>query len=158
MLAISRQTDYACRILLHLALKPPATRVTAAEIAEQRLIPPALIRRIVTSLAVAGLVKTTRGNTGGITLGRPAAEISLLDVVQALEGPVALNPCTIAPAGDPDSCPFIPVCPVHEAWVAARKTLLRELGETNFARLAQRGTLLGSLTLKEDDRLTPTTF
>jgi Rrf2 family protein len=139
MLAISRQTDYASRIILHLAMLPAGVRVTAAEIAEKRLIPPALVRRIVTTLAVAGLVKTTRGNLGGLALARPPAEISVLDVVQAMEGPVALNPCTIAPGSDPDSCPLLPVCPVHEAWQAARRTLLRELGGTTFDRLAQRG-------------------
>ncbi len=151
MLAISRQTDYACRILLHLALQPQPSRVTAADIAGQRLIPPALVRRLVTTLAVAGLVKTQRGSAGGVTLARPPAQISLLDVVQAVEGPVALNPCTLAPHGDFDTCPFIPACPVHEAWLAARTALLHELTETTFDRLAQRGLSLASLTVKEDD-------
>jgi Rrf2 family protein len=150
MLTISRQTDYACRILLHLALQPAGARVTAAEIAEQRLIPPAMIRRIVTDLGVAGLIKTTRGNNGGITLGRPAGEISLLDVVQAVEGAVALNPCTIAPRNDPDTCPFIPTCPVHDAWMQARATLVRELSQVTFDRLAEQGLASNPLQVKEE--------
>ncbi len=150
MLAISRQTDYACRILLHLALQPAGARVTAAEIAEQRLIPPALVRRIVTGLGVAGLIKTTRGSSGGIALGRPAAEIILLEVVQAMEGPLALNPCTIAPHNDPDACPFIPTCPVHEAWVQARTALLRELSQVTFDKLAARGLASSLMTVKEE--------
>ncbi len=139
MLTISRQTDYACRILLHLASQPEGERVTAAGIAERRLIPPALIRRIVTDLNVAGLIKTSRGSAGGIVLGRPASQISLLDVVQAVEGAIALNPCTIAPNDDPDRCPFVPVCPVHEAWMAARRSLIEELSRATFDRLAARG-------------------
>ncbi len=139
MLTISRQTDYACRILLHLASQPEGERVTAAGIAGRRLIPPALIRRIVTELNVAGLIKTSRGSAGGITLGRPASQISLLDVVQAMEGAIALNPCTIAPHDDPDRCPFIPVCPVHETWAAARQSLIHDLSQATFDKLAARG-------------------
>jgi Rrf2 family protein len=142
MLAISRQTDYACRIVLHLAMQPGNARVTAADIAQQRLIPPALIRRIVTTLAVAGVVRTTRGQAGGIALARTANQITLLDVVQAIEGPLALNPCTIATEGDMDRCPFTPVCPVHETWVRARQSLSDELSQVTFSDLAERGSLL----------------
>jgi Rrf2 family protein len=139
VLAISRQTDYACRILLHLALNGTSGRLTAREVAAQRLIPPAVMRRIVTQLSVAGLVKTTRGSVGGIALARPPHEISLLDVVQAMEGPITLNACTI----DPETCPFIPVCAVHEAWCGARARLLHDLGQLTFDRLAARQTLTG---------------
>ncbi len=115
--------------------------MTAAGIAEQRLIPPALIRRIVTSLAVARLVKTTRGNAGGVTLGRPAGEISLLEVVEAMEGPLALNACAIAPVNDPDACPFIASCAVHAAWIDARAMLVREMSEMTFDKLAARSAI-----------------
>jgi Rrf2 family protein len=138
MLAISRQTDYASRIILHLAMQYPGSRLTAAEIARQRLIPRALVGRIVTQLGVAGLVKTTRGSDGGITLARAPEEISLLDVVQAIEGPLMLNLCTV----DPQSCPLIPVCAVHEVWMKARETLTMELGQATFDKLAARGQVL----------------
>ena len=61
MLTISRETDYAARIILHLALQSPTQRVTAQQIAHHRLIPPSLVRRLVTRLATAGLLATTRG-------------------------------------------------------------------------------------------------
>ncbi len=150
MLAIGRQTDYACRILLHLAMQPPGSRITAAGIAEQRLIPPALIRRIVTGLGAAGLIRTARGRAGGLTLGRPASEISLLDVVQTMEGPLALNPCTIAPQEDPDACPFIPVCPVHQAWMQVQASFLRELSQVTFDKLATNARFLSALPIRED--------
>jgi Rrf2 family protein len=149
MLAISRQTDYACRILLHLASEGSG-RVTAAGVAEQQRIPPALIRRIVTTLAGAGLIRTMRGSTGGIALARPASQISLLDAVQAMEGPLALNPCTIACSPDPDACPLIPACPVHEAWISTRAVFMQELSQTTFDKLAARGQLLSSMTVKEE--------
>lgn len=135
MITISRETDYAARVLLHLALQPPGSRSTARQIAEQRLIPRALVRRVVTRLSAAGLVTTSRGLDGGITLARPPAEISLLEVVEALEGPLALNACTV----EPNLCPLMPVCTVHQAWVHAREVLRGVLGGINFAALAQKG-------------------
>ena len=138
MIGISRQTDYACRILLHLAMHEPGGRLTAREIGAQRLIPQSLVRKIVTQLSVAGLVKTTRGSDGGIVLARPAGEISLLDVVQAMEGPVALNACVV----DPQACPLMAICSVHEAWAVACATLVAGLSEATFDRLAQRGVAL----------------
>ena len=104
----------------------------------QRLIPQSLVRKIVTQLNVAGLVKTTRGSDGGIVLARPAGEISLLDVVQAMEGPVALNACV----ADPQACPLMAICSVHEAWARACDTLVAGLAEATFDRLAQRGVAL----------------
>ncbi len=135
MLTISRETDYATRVILHLALQPPDGRTTARQIAEQRLIPRALVRRVVTRLGATGLVTTARGSDGGITLARPAAEISLLEVVEALEGPLALNSCTV----EPDTCPLMPACTVHTAWVHARDLVREALGGISFAALAQKG-------------------
>jgi Rrf2 family protein len=138
MIGISRQTDYACRILLHLAMHEPDGRITARTIAEQRLIPQSVVRRIVAQLSVAGLVKTSRGNEGGMVLARPAAEISLLDVLQAMDGPVSLNACVEDRAG----CPLMPVCSVHETWCAAHDVLIAELQRATFDKLAQRGKVL----------------
>lgn len=135
MLAISRETDYAARVILHLALQPQDSRATARQIAELRLIPRALVRRVVTRLAAAGLVVTARGSDGGITLARPAGEITLLEVVEALEGPLALNACTV----EPDLCLLMPACTVHHAWMHARDVLRQELNRITFAALAQKG-------------------
>jgi len=132
LISISRQTDYACRVILHLAILPPGERVTAQDIAERRLIPRAFVRRVITQLANAGLLTTTRGVNGGLTLARPPSEISLLDVVQATEGPLALNACVV----NPQACPLMPVCSVHEAWVHARDGLAAELSDATFDRLA----------------------
>ncbi len=134
MITINRETDYAARVLLHLALQEPGSRVTAQQIAAQRVIPRALVRRVVSRLSAAGLVITTRGSEGGISLARPAAQISLLDVVEALEGPLALNICTI----EPEVCPLIPVCTVHDAWVHARQLLRDTLAQITFDRLANK--------------------
>ncbi|MCX6028435.1 MAG: Rrf2 family transcriptional regulator [Chloroflexi bacterium] len=134
MLTINRQTDYASRIILHLALQGDGSRVTTAEIAERRLIPKAFVRRVVTRLAAAGLIATTRGAEGGIVLARPAGEISLLEVVEAMEGPLALNACTV----NPHTCPLVVACPVNKAWCHARDLLVGELRGMTFDQLAAK--------------------
>lgn len=132
MLTISRETDYAARVILHLALQGPDSRVTAQQIAGQRLIPRALVRRVVTRLGAAGLVSTTRGADGGIALARPPDQISLLEVVEAFEGPLALNLCTV----EPNVCLLMPACTVHDAWVNARRILRDHLRQITFDKLA----------------------
>ncbi len=131
MITISRETDYAARVVLHLALQGPNSRVTAQQIAEQRLIPRALVRRVVTRLGAAGLVSTSRGSDGGITLARPASQISLLAVVEAFEGPLALNICAV----EPEVCPLMPACTVHDAWTHARAILRQHLHQITFDKL-----------------------
>lgn len=132
MITISRETDYAARVLLHLTLQEEGERTTAQQIASQRLIPRALVRRVVTRLAAAGLIVTTRGSDGGISLARPASEISLLELVEAMEGPMALNQCVV----EPDICPLVPACNVHLAWVHAHDVIRSHLRGITFDELA----------------------
>lgn len=138
MLSISRQTDYACRVILHMAMLPPGERVKAQDIAKRRLVPRALVRRVITQLANAGLLTTARGSNGGLSLARPPSQISLLDVVEVMEGPLALNACVV----NPEACPLMQVCSVHEAWVEARATLAAKLSQSTFDKLARRGAIL----------------
>jgi Rrf2 family protein len=132
MITISRETDYAARVVLHLSLEGEGARATAQQIASERLIPKALVRRVVTRLAAAGIVQTTRGSEGGIALARPAAEISLLQVVEAMEGPLALNRCAV----EPHTCPLSPTCSVHEVWCRAKDIIRLHLDQITFEQLA----------------------
>jgi Rrf2 family protein len=134
MLTISRQTDYACRVILHLAMLSPGTRVTSREIAARRIIPRALVRRIITLLGKAHLIRTTRGMGGGIALARPADKISLLDVTLAMEGAIALNACVT----NPHKCPLMKVCTVHQVWMTAHARLFQQLSRAKFDKLARR--------------------
>ncbi len=132
MIGIGRQTDYAARIVLHLATLEEGARVTAREIAAKRLLPPAFVRRIISKLAEAGILSTVRGSGGGVTLARPAREISLLDVVKAMEGGLVLNACV----DEPKSCPLSAACPVNKAWCKATDTLAATLAKVRFDQLA----------------------
>jgi Rrf2 family protein len=131
--SLGRQTDYAARIVLHLASMEPGARVTAAQIAEMRLIPAAFIKRIVSRLSVVGIVATVRGSKGGLALARAASEISLLEVVEAFEGPLSLNACVQKP-GD---CPLSVQCPVQRSWVGATDNLSEYLRGVRFDALAE---------------------
>lgn len=135
MLTISRETDYACRVILHLAMLPTNSRATAQEIAKRRIIPRTLVRRVITRLAKANLIKTTRGNGGGFSLARAPADISLRDVVEAMEGSLALNACLL----DDYHCPLMRLCSVHETWEGVQKMLNAELAQATFDKLAKRG-------------------
>lgn len=135
MLTVPRQCDYAARIILYLAMQPPETRITAREVARLRLIPPALARRIVTRLVKAGFLRGQKGKGGGFSLARAPAEISLLEVVEAMDGVIALNLCVL----EPQECSLVSQCPVHEVWVEARQILRNYLGQITFQELAERG-------------------
>jgi Rrf2 family protein len=132
VLGIGRHTDYAARIVLHLACLPEGTQVTADEISRTRLLPPSFIRRIVGRLAAAGILRTTRGAGGGVTLARPPGEISLFDVVAAMEGGVTINACVDTPR----ACPLAEACPVQRAWTGVTRSLEAELAAVRFDRLA----------------------
>jgi Rrf2 family protein len=132
MIGISRQTDYAARLVLHLASLEPDTQVSIAEVAERRLVPEPFLRRIVRKLVVAGLVATVRGVGGGIRLACPAEDVSLLDVVRAIEGGVVLNRCV----NDPPVCPLADVCPVQRQWTRITANLEADLLAVRFSDLA----------------------
>lgn len=132
MIGIGRHTDYAARVVLHLATLAPGALAPIAEISARRLLPQAFVRRIVGKLVAAGIVETVRGARGGLRLARPAAELSLLDLMNAMEGGVVLNPCVDAPR----SCPLSSACPVQKAWTRITRSLEVELAAVRFSALA----------------------
>lgn len=134
MIGIARHTDYAARLILHLAALPPGTRVTIADIAARRLLPAPFVRRVLGRLVAAGMLATSRGLGGGVQLARPPHEISLLDVVNAMEGGLTLNRCVDAPG----ECPLSATCPVQGAWAEATQGLAAHLAAVTFDRLATR--------------------
>jgi Rrf2 family protein len=133
MLRISRQTDYAVRVLLSLAKQPLGTRLSSSTIGKEMLIPNAFLARIVAELARAGLVKTISGRGGGLQLARPAASITLRDVVETMEGPFLLSECMTGK----EACPFEGDCRVRLRWKGLQEVILAELDRTNLSILAK---------------------
>lgn len=135
MLKITRQTDYAVRVLLALAKSDEGARLSSASIQQEMLIPGALMPRIVAQLARAGLVNTFPGREGGLMLPRPSSQITLKDVVEVFEGPILLSEC-LQVKGE-DDCPFQSHCPVRTKWGRVQVAMLREMAAITFESLAQ---------------------
>ena len=132
---ISRRTDYGVRVIIDLASLPGDGRASTSEIADRQNIPAPFLAKIISQLSLSGLVYTYRGSGGGVSLARPASEISLLEVIEALDGPLRLNRCTI----EPDACPENGHCPVHHIWNQAQTDLTSLLGSTTFDNLTTLG-------------------
>ena len=132
MFRVNRQTDYAIRVILMLAQQPEGTRLSSSEIGQEMLIPSAFLSRIVAQLAGANLLVTFPGRDGGLQLPRPAAQITLKDVVEVMEGPLLLSECM---TGE-EACPFEGNCRVRCRWTMLQASILDELNCTNFAILA----------------------
>ena len=129
----TRQADYAVHAILYLAQLEPGTRASTALIAHEQHIPPTFLAKIISQLSTAGIVQATRGAHGGVTLGRPADAISLLEIVEAIDGPIMLNECTL----NPGVCGFSDSCAIREVWVETRAKLVQRLAGVNFGQLAR---------------------
>ncbi|HEX5809265.1 MAG TPA: Rrf2 family transcriptional regulator [Anaerolineales bacterium] len=135
MLKINRQTDYAVRIVLALAKQGESARLSSGEIQREMQIPPSIMPRIVALLARAELVNTFPGRDGGLMLPRPAAQITLKDVVEVVEGPILLSDCL--QVEKEEDCPFQSQCPVRSKWGRVQMAILREMAAITFESLAQ---------------------
>lgn len=131
---ITRQADYAVRAVLHLA-RNGEQRTATSSIAEEQRIPPSFLAKIISQLSIAGLLHTSRGARGGVTLARNPHEITLLEVIEAIDGPIQLNECV----GDTGSCSFDENCPLRPVWCEAQEDLVRRLKGTNFADMVAKG-------------------
>ena len=129
---ITRQADYAIRAVRYLAKQDQNQRSATSVVAQQMQIPPSFLAKIISQLSIAGLLHTSRGARGGVTLARDPSEISMLDVVEAIDGPIQLNECV----GDPARCAFSDDCLVHPIWEEVQETLVNRLRETRFDQLA----------------------
>jgi len=125
---ITRQADYAVRAVLHLA-RNGDQRTATSLIAEEQKIPASFLAKIISQLSIAGFLHTSRGARGGVTLARPPRDITLLEVVEAIDGPIQLNECV----GNKGSCSFEDNCPLRPVWCDAQEELVNKLKGTNFA-------------------------
>jgi len=129
---ITRQADYAVRAVLYLAKIDGGDRAPTSQIAREQHIPPSFLAKIVSQLSVAGVVQTSRGARGGVSLSRPPSNITLLEVVEAIDGPIALNECV----RNPNACEFCDSCDVHPVWSTAQSHLIDHLESMDFGLLS----------------------
>jgi Rrf2 family protein len=128
---ITRQADYAVRAMAYLSELGPERRAATSQIAQEKQIPPSFLAKIVSQLSVAGLLNTSRGARGGVSLAKSPTEISLLDVVEAIDGPILLNECV----GDGSDCSFNESCTIKAVWCDAQQELVNRLRSTTFGSL-----------------------
>ncbi|HEX5757412.1 MAG TPA: SUF system Fe-S cluster assembly regulator [Arenimonas sp.] len=133
MLRVTRLTDYATLILATLA-RQPARVHAAAELAEQARLELPTVAKVLKPLARAGLVESFRGASGGYRLARPAAQIALIDVVEAIEGKLGMTECS----GDHSNCELESHCGVAGQWRYVNDIIASALRSVSLAEMMQQ--------------------
>ena len=129
---ITMTGEYAIRAMIHLAAPRDGRPAQIAEISQAWDIPESFLRKIITQLAKANLIVSQRGIGGGVQLARPAATLTVMDVLAAVEGPMFLNKCLISA----NVCTRTSWCAVHDLWFDAQERLKASLTSKSLADLA----------------------
>ncbi|HEV8339034.1 MAG TPA: Rrf2 family transcriptional regulator [bacterium] len=144
-MGISTRTEYATRALLDLALAREGTVVKTADVAERQRIPKKYLEQILLVFKREGMVRSKPGLHGGYMLARPARQITMAEVVRAVDGPLAPVRCVSLTAYAPCTCPHEEVCPLRAVWQEARRAMAEVLERTSLADVADRAREIGYL-------------
>jgi Rrf2 family protein len=134
---ITRATDYATRVMIYLAALPPSVKAQSAAIARAADVPRSFLSKLMQRLVSAGLVSSSRGSGGGFELAVPGRSVTLLDILETIEGETRLNLCL----ADGPSCNRKSRCPAHRVWLEAQKALVRVLRRASLEKLAKTARL-----------------
>ena len=129
---LSNLADYAVVTMSQAARHCGGARVSASELAAETGLPVPTVQKLVSKLTAAGLLRSVRGARGGLQLARPAAAITLADIVEAVEGPIALTACI-----DGGECTVDHDCRVKPHWPMVNKALRGALANISLVQLAQ---------------------
>ncbi len=132
VLRISRRIDYGLRAMIYLASIPPEAVVPFREIARQMMIPEDFLAKILKTLVDHGLVKSARGPHGGYALAQKPEGISFLDVIEAVEGPIAINVCL----DSDDPCAKAEACTMVGVWRRGQEKMLEVYRQSKLSDLA----------------------
>lgn len=138
-LIFSRQCEYAIQALIYLAKKPSGQWTSIKEIAEQLKIPQHFLGKIMQALSTKGTLNSQKGLFGGFKLAKPSKEISLFDIVEAIDGDGYRTSCVL---GFPD-CSANSPCPVHDKWKDMRDNIVEMIKKKNLLELANEITKPG---------------
>ena len=136
---ITNQADYALRSMLYIAQYAESQLVPSNKIAEEMQISRIFLSRINSQLVNAGLIRTRRGARGGVMLAKPAADISVYDVVTTIDGPITLIDCI----ADPESCPLSPDCPYRTFWEETQNALIARMKAVSLQDMAAGSKKIG---------------
>jgi Rrf2 family transcriptional regulator, iron-sulfur cluster assembly transcription factor len=129
----SRSAEYAIRAFVHLATLPSGESALAKNIAAEANIPAHFLAKILQDLARDGLLKSNKGPRGGFRLSLPAEDLSMLRIVEAVDGAGRYDRCI---GGSPE-CNDRAACGMHDSWKALRSRIIGYLGGTSVADLAK---------------------
>lgn len=131
-LQLTRGGEYGLRAMMYLGRLPEGRVASLREIGREQEIPESFLAKILQTLVHAGLATSQRGARGGFSLARPAATISVREVIEAVDGPIALNGCVLWP----EECGRSERCPMHDVWVEAQGEMMRVLDGVHLDALA----------------------
>jgi FeS assembly SUF system regulator len=132
---LSSMADYAIVVMAAAARQCGRQRISSGEIAVRTGIPAPTVQKLVSRLTAAGLLRSVRGAGGGLHLARPAAAISVADIVEAVEGPIALTSCVSG--GARHDCLLEQGCSMKPHWPAVNDALRGALASVTLAGLTQ---------------------
>ena len=129
---LSNLADYAVVTMSQASRHCGGGRVSASELAMETGLPAPTVQKLVSKLVAAGLLRSVRGAGGGLQLARPAAAISLADIVEAVEGPIALTACI-----EGSECVVEHECRIRPHWPMVNEALRGALADISLTQLAQ---------------------
>lgn len=130
---LSSMADYAVVTMTAAARHCGGARVSAAQLADETGLPAPTVQKLVSRLTAAGLLRSSRGAGGGLKLARPAAAITLADIVEAVEGPIALTICIDQ---ERDSCSLDACCSVKPHWPVVNAAMRGALAGVSLTQLS----------------------
>ena len=133
---LTREGDYGIRSVLYLARQPYKKISFVTEISDEYKIPRSFLAKILQKLVKAKIVRSYRGVKGGFSLARQAKDISVLDVLEAIEGRLTMNICL----ADKKKCDFSRHCPIHGVWANVQTKVADVLKKSTFDDLARQRT------------------
>jgi Rrf2 family protein len=132
MLRLSKKTDYGLLALRHLASEAPSGVASARAIAERYDIPVEILAKVLQRLARQGFIAAQKGAYGGYHLTRPASAISLAEIVQAIDGPLAMTAC----GREDEQCDQFGTCTVRDPLARVKERILSVLRGVTLAEMA----------------------
>lgn len=131
MIRLTNLADYAVVLMGHLARRD--RRANASDLAEETGFPVPTVAKILGAMSRAKLLASHRGLKGGFTLARPAGEITIADIIEAVDGPIALVHCIENAPGD---CDYEPICAMRTHWQVINAAVKEGLGRVTLADIA----------------------
>lgn len=139
MLRLGKLPDYG--LVIAATLIDAEGLLKSSDVVRSAKIPPATVRRLLKCMVDAGLVESVRGNRGGYKLARPAGQISVADVIQAIDGPIAMTDCS---GDNPDNrCSLQASCPLSHKWCELNNTIVATLHSVSIREMAAHPKVAG---------------